>query len=799
MRLAMWVKILVGVAVATAGCERASIEGEVPLETSHRAIIGGEVDELHPAVGRVISPGSSCTGTIISAQVILTAAHCVNPENPPVQFHLGHLGGAPEAVLEVVEAKVHPEYDPVMGDAEGGKPYDIAVLLLSEPAPVPPIRFRTQPMDCLEGTPVLFVGYGLTDSVVPESSGNKFKVEIPVGKIGESGFWTFSIPGDPKNACPGDSGGPALLTAGGRSEVVGIMSTADKYCEWQTFLVGVDLHTEWLYEQVEELDPAGLPAECGDGICEYLEDGDTCPDDCAPGSGAGPGDSCEGEEVCPSGHICADLGDGKVCATWCAGPKDGTGCPCGQYCVPYEIEPGDGTGACSFSESIAANCGDGACDSGESAASCQVDCTQDGCGDIPLEGCCLGEVAVQCQAGQLVLHDCSIEESCGWDEGDGAYTCGTAGEPSAELEMACPDLPPKCGNGLCEPLETMDNCSVDCLYEGFCGDGTCNGTEDYHKCPGDCHTDICDVLPDVGCCMDNVAIWCMLGDLHMFSCEHHPACGWNPEAGGYMCDTLGEEDPEGIYLMDCENYPAISCGDGKCNGEETWESCPDDCEAPVEGCGDGECDPGEGYATCPEDCYQSGCDKIGREGCCDNGLLKWCEFNGLFLLNCTDDPSCGWSEGDGYYWCGTDGSPEPTGLYLQSCDDVNAEFCGDDHCGPGENEFSCTEDCVEPPQFECGNGKCEPGEDDAVCPEDCQVVVEVGPEIDKEVTGTPDLNGADVPCADCLEPEAEKKSGCTAALLPASNSISLLLLVLITLFSLRFSQRRSPIEPSRPK
>jgi hypothetical protein len=792
MRLAMSVQFLVGMAIALAGCSKGNLESPAPLETARQAIIGGEVDELHPAVGRVISPTSSCTGTIISSQVVLTAAHCVNPDSPPVQFHLGHMGGAPEAILEVVDAKVHPAYDPLVGDAEGGKPNDIAVLLLAEPAPVPPIPFRTKPLDCLEGTPVLFVGYGLINSVDPASSGNKFKVEIPMGKIGESGFWTYSHPGAPKNACPGDSGGPALLTAGGKSEVVGIMSTADKYCEWQTFLVGVHLHTAWLYGQIEELDPAGLPTECGDGICEYLEDDETCPDDCAPGSGAGPGDSCEGDEVCPSNYICADLGEGKVCATWCAGPANGTGCPCGEHCVPYELEPGDGTGACKFSVAFEANCGDGACDAGESATSCPADCTQEGCGDILPVGCCSGEVAVRCEQGQLVLHDCSVEATCGWDLTDQLYKCDTSGDPSEEHEMACPELPPKCGNGLCEPLETADNCLADCIYDGFCGDGTCNGTEDYSRCPDDCKKDICAVLPDMGCCMGNVAVWCMLGDLQMFSCEHHPACGWNPDAGGYMCDTAGEEDPEGLFPMDCENYPAISCGDGKCNGEENWESCPDDCEAPLEGCGDGDCGSGEDFATCPQDCYQSGCDKIGREGCCDNGLVKWCEYGGLFLVNCTEEPSCGWSSDDGYYWCGTDGSADPSGTFLQSCEEVNSATCGNDHCGPEENEYTCPEDCAEAPLFECGNGECEVGENDETCPDDC-LAIEPAPEPEPDAGSSADLLLLDVACGDCEGQESEQKdSGNSCTLAPSSSADTLvpLALLMIALVGLLQSRRR---------
>ncbi len=44
----------------------------------------------------------------------------------------------------------------------------------------------------------------------------------------------------------------------------------------------------------------------------------------------------------------------------------------------------------------------------------------------------------------------------------------------------------------------------------------------------------------------------------------------------------------------CEQY---ICGDGVCNGRETFENCPLDCT-----CGDNICDESESHETCPEDC-----------------------------------------------------------------------------------------------------------------------------------------------------------------------------------------------------
>jgi hypothetical protein len=50
--------------------------------------------------------------------------------------------------------------------------------------------------------------------------------------------------------------------------------------------------------------------------------------------------------------------------------------------------------------------------------------------------------------------------------------------------------------------------------------------------------------------------------------------------------------------------PAPECGDGMCNGKETWETCPADCPKPPPPpvCGDKRCEGNENYQNCPADC-----------------------------------------------------------------------------------------------------------------------------------------------------------------------------------------------------
>jgi hypothetical protein len=59
----------------------------------------------------------------------------------------------------------------------------------------------------------------------------------------------------------------------------------------------------------------------------------------------------------------------------------------------------------------------------------------------------------------------------------------------------------------------------------------------------------------------------------------------------------------------------VSCGDGKCNGSETCESCPGDCGACPATCGDGQCAGGETCKTCPGDC--GACPATCGDGACN--------------------------------------------------------------------------------------------------------------------------------------------------------------------------------------
>ncbi|HIF28097.1 MAG TPA: T9SS type A sorting domain-containing protein, partial [Candidatus Marinimicrobia bacterium] len=153
---------------------------------------------------------------------------------------------------------------------------------------------------------------------------------------------------------------------------------------------------------------------------------------------------------------------------------------------------------------------------------------------------------------------------------------------------------------------------------------------------------------------------------------------------GINCATL-----EGTYGWDCSGCSCPGdgdpvCGDGSCNGDETYDTCPEDCNEPgtcdtgqvVDCDGSGECWPeswiGDGFADCNDQAY--GADLTCYD--CDGG-------------DCPDsDPGCG-DPGDTY------GCTDPEACNYDSdatMDDGScAEYddCGE--CGGGGMTVVCSD------------------------------------------------------------------------------------------------------------
>ncbi len=435
-------------------------------------------------------------------------------------------------------------------------------------------------------------------------------------------------------------------------------------------------------------DPALAPC-CGDGTCDADESGMNCPADCGPPPICG-NNTCEpGEDQC-------------TCPEECGLPEDYE-----SSCTDGQDEDCDGLIDCDDSDCFnhpACICdNDGYCEAGEDCQWCPNDCVTGHdarCGNGVCEAA-NGEDCTNCPA------DCrgvqkgkdSSQYCCGGGGGFNPTDCADARCTSNGYEctdeyvsVAC------CGDGTCDPTETMCICAADCgappTYEANCVDGE---DED------------CDGLVD---CMDP-------------DCYTHPFC---------VCDNDGLCEPG----EDCEWCPndcvkpgLAVCGNGVCEtaGGEDCLTCPADCNGLQSGGPKSQFCCGAGGGNSPVDCGDNRClsdgyacsDQPMSSACCGDGVCDSLESMCQCLADCGPAPA---SETD----C-TDGMDDDCDG-LTDCADSDCEahplcICDNDGiCEVDEDCNWCPNDCITTTAATCGNGVCDTadGEDCLTCPDDCNGV-----------------------------------------------------------------------------
>ncbi|MAX74324.1 MAG: trypsin [Nioella sp.] len=212
-----------------------------PLE----AVTGVGTDRQWQAVGRIDTGPGFCTGTLIAADLVLTAAHCLfhpqTGERLPesgFSFNAGLRNGRPVAFRTVRRSVIHPGYATDLADQLDQVRTDIAILELDRAIPaemVQPIPARGQ---AAVGDLVQIVSYG-RDRADYASLEDGCDV-----RAGEGGLQVLSCHID-----PGSSGAPVFLRQNGR---LGIVSVISAQAEW--------------YD-----DPVSLAADLGGGLAPILD------------------------------------------------------------------------------------------------------------------------------------------------------------------------------------------------------------------------------------------------------------------------------------------------------------------------------------------------------------------------------------------------------------------------------------------------------------------------------------------------------------------------------------------------
>lgn len=223
------------IALASVLCAPACAPAEPPLGEARGAIIGGTPDQGDPAVVLLASypPDhttlDTCTASVIAPGVLLTAAHCLDPDTHP-DYLFGVFTGAdasayPTAntlipkLLPVKEVAIHPDYDP-------SPPFtaDIGVVILESPLSITPLPVQRAPLDAkIEGQPARIVGYGQIKYKDPNAI--RHEASTVVASLGADD--TVVVGDLDHRSCIGDSGGPALIEIDGQERIAGVDSYAE--------------------------------------------------------------------------------------------------------------------------------------------------------------------------------------------------------------------------------------------------------------------------------------------------------------------------------------------------------------------------------------------------------------------------------------------------------------------------------------------------------------------------------------------------------------------------------------------
>jgi hypothetical protein len=224
------------------------------------AIINGVADNgAHPNVGTIIwrdAGGAlfrSCSGTMISTTVFLTAAHCLVldpafPGEAPVGVSFDAVIADPPTSYLSGTAHAHPNF--VWGNGQGygatgpksNDPFDVGVIVLDTPVSATPAHLATvglldtlQAKNGLKSTTFVTVGYGATDPAQPGAAHccgprgeRRFAVETFRSLAKAMLDTNQNAATGNGGGCYGDSGGPHFL--GTTDVIVAITSIGDIPC-----------------------------------------------------------------------------------------------------------------------------------------------------------------------------------------------------------------------------------------------------------------------------------------------------------------------------------------------------------------------------------------------------------------------------------------------------------------------------------------------------------------------------------------------------------------------------------------
>lgn len=204
------------------------------------------------------STGEICTGSLITKNIVLTAAHCVGPEVDKMLILFGTKITADSFMLNVDKVVVSKYWDSNKHNEKDTG--DIALLHFSGTIPdgYQTIKFLFSPRSIKQNQFTTIIGYGVIDFKKDDSAGILRATSV---KIVDLNFSKTEVQVDQSKgtgACFGDSGGPAFINILGQDFLWGVIARGvndpENDCSKSSVITNILNYRTWIIQEIKILE-----------------------------------------------------------------------------------------------------------------------------------------------------------------------------------------------------------------------------------------------------------------------------------------------------------------------------------------------------------------------------------------------------------------------------------------------------------------------------------------------------------------------------------------------------------------